>query len=321
MKHIDVAIIGGSLAGAACVRELWRRGIEAVAFERDVFPREKVCGGFLSPRSVDLLAELDLLDQVREAGAVMIRSAHVRFAHAEVCLDLPRPGLGVSRCVLDAILARHDGVRHGTVRDIQRDAGGFLLRLDDARMSARVVVDAAGKLSRFTARDAVDQFGVQFYEPGSSNDILDFWFFPDGYGGSVMVEGGRSNACFLIRKNALPRYMNKPGCRVTGPVAYDRRESPFLAIGDAAGMIDPFCGEGMAHALDTGLLAARSVADGFASGKSYDAIRGKYEALRAERWDAKRRMGSVVRKLLKYPRAAAAGLAWKPEWFLRRMWN
>ena len=53
VKHVDVVIIGGSLAGAACVRELARRGIDAVAFERDRFPREKVCGGFLSPGAVD----------------------------------------------------------------------------------------------------------------------------------------------------------------------------------------------------------------------------------------------------------------------------
>jgi menaquinone-9 beta-reductase len=321
MKHIDVAIIGASLAGAACVRELWRRGIEAVAFERDEFPREKVCGGFLSPRAVDLLGELDVLDAVRSAGAVQIRSAHLCFADMEASLDLPRPGLGVSRNVLDAILAKHAGVRHATVRQVRRDAGGFRVQLEDSEISSRVVVDAAGKLSRFTSRIAADQFGVQFYEPRPSGDVLDFWFFRDGYGGAVSVEGGRSNACFLIRKDALPRYVNKPGCRVTGPVAYERRTSEFLAIGDAAGMIDPFCGEGMRHALDTGRLAARVVAEGLASGTSYDAMRARYEGERAERWNAKRRIGGVVRRLLNYPRVAAMGFGWRPEWFLRRIWD
>ena len=69
MKHVDVAIIGGSLAGAACVRELTRFGIDAVAFERDRFPREKVCGGFLSPGAIDLLDQLGTLEAVRAAGA------------------------------------------------------------------------------------------------------------------------------------------------------------------------------------------------------------------------------------------------------------
>jgi flavin-dependent dehydrogenase len=321
MKRVDVAIIGASLAGAACVRELWGRGIDAVAFERDSFPREKVCGGFLSPGAVDLLGELDVLGAVREAGAVEVRSAHVRFADVVEHFELPRPGLGISRCALDAILANHEGVRRATVRGVRATGDGFHIQLEDQAILARVLVDAAGKLSRFTERSAVDQFGIQFYEAGSCGGVLDFWFFRDGYGGAVTVEGGRSNACFLIYKDALPRYLNKPGCRVTGPVAYNRRESEFMAIGDAAGMIDPFCGEGMRHALDTGRLAARAVAKGLASGASYEAIRASYERERAERWKGKRRLGGVVRRVLKYPRVAAAGFAWRPEWFLQRLWQ
>jgi len=321
MKRVDVAIIGASLAGAACVRELSRRGIDAVAFERESFPREKVCGGFLSPGAVELLGELDVLDAVREAGAVDVRSAHLRFADGDARFELPRPGLGISRRALDQILANHRGVRHGNVRGVLRDSGGFRLQLEGENISARVVVDAAGKLSRFTERLAADQFGVQFYESRSGDDILDFWFFRDGYGGAVTVEGGRSNACFLIYKDALPRYLNKPGCRVTGPVAYDRRVSEFMAVGDAVGMIDPFCGEGMRHALDTGRLAARVVADGLADGSSYDAMRLKYEHERAERWSGKRRLGSAARALLKYPRVAAMGFGLGPEWFLRHLWE
>jgi flavin-dependent dehydrogenase len=321
MKRVDVAIIGASLAGAACVRELWRRGIEAVAFERDSFPREKVCGGFLSPGAVDLLGDLEVLGAVRDAGAVEVRSAHVRFADVDERFELPRPGLGISRRALDAILANHEGVRRATIRDVRRTGDGFHLQLDEGDASARVVVDAAGKLSRFTKRAAVDQFGIQFYEPGSCGNVLDFWFFRDGYGGAVTVEGGRSNACFLVYKDALPRYLSKAGCLVTGPVAYDRRESEFIAIGDAAGMIDPFCGEGMRHALDTGRLAARAVADGMAGGKSYEEMRARYERERAERWKGKRRLGGIVRKLLRHPRIASAGFGWRPEWFLRSLWD
>ena len=321
MKHVDVVIIGASLAGAACVRELCRRGIEAVAFERDSFPREKVCGGFLSPGAVDLLGELDVLNSVRDAGAVEVRSAHVRFGDLDESFELPRPGLGISRKALDAVLANHSGVQHGSVHDVRRKGAAFSVQLEGESISARVVVDAAGKLSRFTERRAVDQFGIQFYEPEACSDVLDFWFFRDGYGGAVTVECGRSNACFLVYKDALPRYLNKPGCRVTGPVAYDQRVSEFLAIGDAAGMIDPFCGEGMRHALDTGILAARAVAEGLGGGASYDAMRGRYERERAERWKGKRRIGSVARRALRYPRVAAAGFTWKPEWFLRRLWE
>ena len=105
-KNHDVVIIGGSLAGAACVRELVRLGIDAIALERDRFPRRKVCGGFLSPGAVNSLEQLGLLDEIVNAGAVKVSSARVRAGSIEVEIPFGRPGLGVSRNVLDHILAR-----------------------------------------------------------------------------------------------------------------------------------------------------------------------------------------------------------------------
>ena len=321
MKHVDVVIIGGSLAGAACVRELWRRGVDAVAFDRDPFPRDRVCGGFLSPGAVDLLDELGTLETIRSAGATPVRSSRIRVHDLAIDVDLPRPGLGVSRRTLDAVMANHPGVQQGTVRKVQRVGDTFRVVLAECEVSARVVIDGAGKLSRFTPRHAAPQFGVQFYEPGTRGDVLDFWFFKDGYGGRVTVEGGLSNSCFLIYKDALPRYLNKSGCRVTGPVAYSRGKSDFMAIGDAAGMIDPFCGEGMRHALDTGMRAARIVAEGLTRGARYDAMRDRYEEEAGLRWRGKRRLGAFLRAMLTHPRISSLGLRRNPEYWFRKLWD
>src|SRR5881396_3607983 len=50
MRMHDVIVIGGSLAGAACVRELERMGIDAIALERERFPGQRCVAGF-SPRA------------------------------------------------------------------------------------------------------------------------------------------------------------------------------------------------------------------------------------------------------------------------------
>jgi flavin-dependent dehydrogenase len=331
MKHADVVIIGGSLAGAACVRELTRYGVDAVALERDRFPREKVCGGFLSPGAVDLLDELGVLENVRAAGAVPVRHSRVRMGvrmtGREAVVDLPRPGLGISRKTLDAVMADHPGIQHGTVRSVRHDGEKFRVHLDSGEISARVVIDAAGKLSRFTRRRSVAQFGVQFYEERSRGDVLDFWFFKEGYGGAVSVEGGRSNACILISKDAITGLASDygdlkppPDCLVTGPVAYRRLPSDFIAIGDAAGMVDPFCGEGMRHALDTGRRAAAIVADGLARGRGYDDMRVRYESDIAQQWNRKRRLGRVVRAMSGYPHLMTAGFRLHPEYWFRKLW-
>src|SRR5262245_26020917 len=263
----DVVVIGGSLAGAACVRELERRGIAAIALERDRFPRRKVCGGFLSPGAVEGVRRLGLLDDVLNAGAVEVRSARVRTDGAEVEIPVERAGLGISRSALDTIFARAARVQEGcAVSEVNRCETGFIV--DGLRCTA--VIDASGKLGRFTKRYSAEEFGIQYLRLQPPTSVLNFWFFDEGYGGSVSVEEGRSNFCFLIKKDALPKYLGRPDCLVTGPVAYDSSPGEFIAIGDAAGMLDPFCGEGMRHAIETGVLAARVVADGIRRGASYE---------------------------------------------------
>jgi flavin-dependent dehydrogenase len=108
---------------------------------------------------------------------------------------------------------------------------------------------------------------------------------------------------------------------ITGPVAYDRLPSDYIAIGDAAGMVDPFCGEGMRHALDTGIRAAAIVADGFARGRAYDSMRQQYESDTAQRWNGKRRLGRLIRSAMRYPRLMTAGFRFQPEYWFRKLWD
>src|SRR5262245_40064887 len=178
----DVVVIGGSLAGAACVRELEQLGIDAIALERDRFPRRKVCGGFLSPGALKALVHLGLLNELLGAGAVYVRSARVWAHGVEVEIPFDRPGLGVSRSMLDDIVARGARVRQGhMVREIRRYNAGFIV--DGIHCS--VVIDASGKLSRFSKRRHADEFGIQYSEARGQGSVLDFPFFDDRYGGSA----------------------------------------------------------------------------------------------------------------------------------------
>src|SRR5437016_3174325 len=292
IKH-DVIIIGGSLAGSACVRELERLGVDAIALERARFPRAKVCGGFVSPGAVKCLERFGLLDEVRRAGAVDVTSACVRLQSMEVMFPFELPGLGISRRTLDDVVARGARVEQEcAVHDVRRE--GRVFRVDG--MLSSVVIDAAGKLSRFTKRNSVEEFGIQYIRPGTPKPVLHFSFFEDGYGGTVSIEGGRSNSCFLIKKAALRRYIDGEDCLVPGPFAYDKVPGEFIAIGDAAGMVDPFCGEGIRHALETGMLAAWVVARGIRRRASYEEMKREYEAVYERRWATRRAAGAMLRR-------------------------
>ena len=318
MTRHDVVVIGGSLAGAACVRELTKQGIDAVALERDRFPRAKVCGGFVSPGAVKCLDQLGVLDKVRAAGSVEVTSAKIRIGGREVEIVFDRPGIGISRTMLDDVVARGANVLQGyAVRDVTVERRGF--RVDEIECSA--VIDASGKLSRFTSRRPVEEFGVQYFGSETCGSVLEFAFFEDGYGGTISIEGGRSNSCFLIKKDALPRYLNREDCLVTGPLAYERMPGEFIAIGDAAGMVDPFCGEGMRHALETGILAARVVARGIRTGMAYPEMKREYDFSYKHEWATRKTLGAMIRRLVWRRRMFGCVLPATPPSLLNWFWN
>jgi flavin-dependent dehydrogenase len=299
-----------------------RQGIDVVVYERDRFPRDKVCGGFLSPGAVAALDRLGLLQAVRNAGGVEVRSAQILLLDRQISFPFHQSGLGISRRTLDDIVASEAPIEFTAVRSVARIEDGFRVSLDGREVLAKVVVDAAGKLSVFARRQTVDEFGVQFYEPRDRFDRIEFWFFRDGYGGSVAVEGGRSNACFLITKKNLPQYIHRPDCLVTGPMAYRSPSPDYINIGDAAGMIDPFCGEGMHHALDSARLAAESIALGLRSNWTYTRTRRHYAAARLMRWGPKRAIVRALRGFLPHRTHAdwsAVGAAVIPR-LLDQLW-
>jgi geranylgeranyl reductase family protein len=51
----DLLVIGGGPAGATCARRAAEKGLDVVLLEKATHPREKPCGGALSPRVIDLL--------------------------------------------------------------------------------------------------------------------------------------------------------------------------------------------------------------------------------------------------------------------------
>lgn len=167
----------------------------------------------------------------------------------------------------------------------------------------------------------MNEFGVQYFEDGTRSDVLDFKFFEGGYGGSVSVEGNRRNHCFLIKKDKIREYASRRDCIVTGPIAYKAVPGDLITIGDAAGMVDPFCGEGMRQALETGMLAARVVARGLRRGSGYEGIRRRYRVEWDRRWGRKRAVGAALRGVLNYPAVFRAGLNVSPQWLLRRLWD
>lgn len=285
-----VAIVGGGPAGSALAARL---GARAVLFERETFPRDKLCGEFLSYEAVGELEELG----VRPPEAVEYRS--IRFYSAagrEVEITFPRPALGISRRALDAALlnaARRAGaeVREGTeVLGLENGA----LRLADGSLSrADAIVGAYGRrekidsgLSRRFASRRHAFVGMQRHFRGRTENDIEMRLFDGGYCGINRIENGLVNVCLLLEQRFLerletPRWdgvmkelapripllrgLEPEGeARAVAQIPFERKEpaeSGVLFIGDAAGVMPPLCGDGQSIALRSAKRLAELIED------------------------------------------------------------
>ena len=57
MQTCDVLIVGGGPAGTSCARALSRAGMDILLLDKAVFPRDKVCAGWVTPV---VFAELEI---------------------------------------------------------------------------------------------------------------------------------------------------------------------------------------------------------------------------------------------------------------------
>ncbi len=187
---------------------------------------------------------------------------------------------------------------------------------------ARVVLGAHGRhapldhrLDRAFVREKSGLFAGKFYVKGEfPADLVALFAFPGGYAGAVRVEDGTVDVAYLVRQDdlqsaggvsqlesqllrrnpALNELLQKsrrvPDSDLSIANVSLRPKEPvvqhILMIGDAAGMIPPVCGNGMAMAVHAAKLAAES-ADRFLRGVT---LRPEMESQFAQSW--KKELGS-----------------------------
>jgi flavin-dependent dehydrogenase len=299
MQTCDVLIAGGGPAGAACAGRLARAGLDVLVVDRAVFPRDKVCAGWVTPQGI---ADLQLdLDEYRRGRTLQpftaFRVGLIGGGAVDVSYDHP-VSFGIRRCEFDDYLLRRSGARLqlGTpIAGIRRDAGGWIV--NDA-MRARVLVGAGGHFCPVARllngpSDAAPLVVAQEAEfPIDSRTAGAFTVLPerpelyfsralDGYGWCIRKEQhvnigfGRLNRrglpasradflAFLRARNAIPD--DEPSWCWRGH-AYllcapgSRRvvDDGALLVGDAAGLAYPQSGEGIRPAIESGLMAAEAI--------------------------------------------------------------
>lgn len=334
----DVAIIGAGPAGSTLAALLASRGADVTLFDRDAFPRDKLCGEFLSYDALPVLEPLGVLAAIDRAGAPRIAQCRVVGSRRTYVFPFPHEARGVSRMFLDDLLVR-TAVAQGAI--LRTETVASLPR-------AKVIVGAWGRWGRFDRElersfvAATDRnFGFKRHYRAAKHGVpagsIDLYAFRRGYLGVNEVEGNVTNICGLVHATRLAGHKGKWEAFVdtiraeeprldelygryapaqehflsSEPVIFRSRsavEGGVFMIGDASGVIDPLTGNGMAMAIQSALLAAPMIlallANPSRRPEIEDAYRRRHHAFFAPRI----RWSRSVAALLSRPRLLDAAL-------------
>ncbi len=226
----DVAIAGAGLAGASLALRLARAGASVALLDPSRFPREKLCGEYLSPEGALVLERLGLAGSVVRSGSQEIRRVRVTTPRgnrleAEVVADDGRPGLGLSRSALDEMLVREARCAGAEVFEEARVGsplveGGRVVGLQSRSFAIRATITVAAngrhsslvKLSGKTRGRSwcrPNLFGLKRHLSSPDGDATEpigtvgLHLVPGGYVGTCRIEGGLTNLCGLLPESIL----------------------------------------------------------------------------------------------------------------------
>ena len=165
MNSYDVIIIGAGPAGCASALFLYQKGLRVLVLDRASFPRDKVCGEFISPAADDILNELGVLDSIQQTDPTRLHGVAISsYGKPELSIDYPlSPGratpmtsLSLSRFQLDHLLVQQVVGQGVEVRE-QYSVDDFLF--EDNRVTGVKGRDEANRSFAFSASVVVDASG------------------------------------------------------------------------------------------------------------------------------------------------------------------
>ncbi len=283
-----VAVIGGGPAGAMAAAEMASAGLRVTLFDEKL-AWEKPCGGgvtFKAYHEYPFLVDNNV--SKRTVRQTWIDAPDTTGAR----LDLDRPILiyarrDLNQLLLDRAVRCGAGIEQARVLDIERDAGGrWSIRTRTGAAQADFCIVATGARNplrsagtEWTADDTMVALGYHMPSDQQHIDVAFLkglegyvWNFPRCGHSSVGI-CGKGEAARALRAR-LERYMVEHGMDprqgqfyahmlpALAPRSWKRNRvqgDGWLAVGDAAGLVDPITGEGIYYAIRSGDLAARAV--------------------------------------------------------------
>jgi len=296
-RTFDVVVIGGGPAGSMTAYRLAKAGIKVLVLDARQFPRDKPCGGGLQVRALPRLpfdwspvnrGALNGISFSFRLAKQFTRTYPQPLVHSVLRTEF-------DEFLLRSAEQAGATVRERTkVTAIRTNADTTEVDTEQGCFVARVVVgaDGANGISKQSLNNRTDYYWqtglscevpMDHFASGAIDPNLmrvDWGALPSGYAwifpkdGFVNVGAGWPNEIGRQGKAYLARFLDsakmlKPGAAAT--LAFKGHQLPtmtsstklsqgsILLVGDAAGMIEPFTGDGISYGLHGAEIAAEAI--------------------------------------------------------------
>jgi flavin-dependent dehydrogenase len=238
-NNYDVIIAGAGPAGASAAIRLAESKLNVLLVEQKRFPREKLCGEFISPECQLHFQQLGVAEEMQYSGPITINETVFYSRHGQR-VSVPSNvfgtggALGLSRAVMDDVLLRRaqscgvNVAQNATAHDLIIDQGNVLgvrVKHDgkEQQYRASLTIDATGRArvlakkirsanggDKAKATPKLIAFKIHLNQTRVAENTCEIYFYPGGYGGLSSVESGLSNLCFIISAEAVKECHSNP---------------------------------------------------------------------------------------------------------------
>ena len=358
MDSCDILIVGGGPAGSSCAWKLRHSGMDVTILDKQGFPRNKPCGGWITPAVLD---ELEIDPAHYSRGRVFQPITGFRIScigDTEVETDYGRTiSYGICRYEFDDYLLRRSGAHllEGVpLTSLERSSDQWVV---NGQIKTSLVVGAGGHfcpVARFLGAKIGREVIVAAQEGEFEMDerqragcsiraeIPELYFCSDmrGYGWCFRKQNVLNVGLGRLDQHALSKHIANfmDFLKAARKISFDLPSTllghayllygkttrkivgdGILLIGDAAGLAYSQSGEGIRPAIESGLLAAKAIA---AAGGRYSREQLEaYRILLASRFGESQSdwATSIGRRLSPRLISPIARLLLRSRWFSRHV--
>jgi geranylgeranyl reductase family protein len=291
---IEVAIVGGGPAGSYCAYCLAENGIYPTIFDHS-HPREKPCGGMISPLAQELfpfLKELPIEHTKRKIRLIAPSGREMSLKMRKgvaVCISR----LEFDQFLLNMALSKGAKLLKEKVTDIEKQGNFWKIKTDKNLYVAEKLVGADGVNSivrqkvTVPLRNADKGLCYGYFVEDLESEEISFHFLPHRKGYIWVIPRKRVSSVgigcvetshlslselrkeldtFIVRHYPEAKIISKWAALIPNIKDVKTLYSPvagktWIVIGDAAGHVNPISGEGIPYALLSGELAAQAIAE------------------------------------------------------------